>query len=62
MASMGSNLSGGGGELRFVVQIKRAATGETETHELVGKITDEQAKELNLKEKEHGGNALDSGA
>jgi hypothetical protein len=62
MASMGSNLSGGGGELRFVVQIKRADTGKTETHELVGKITDEQAKELGLKEQEHGGNALNSGA
>jgi hypothetical protein len=60
MASMGSNLSGGGGELRFTVQIKRAATGETETHEMVSVITDEQAEQLNLKEKEHGSNAFDS--
>lgn len=57
-----NELGGGGGELRFTVQVKRAATGETETHELVGKITDEQAQELGLKEQEHGGNALDGGA
>lgn len=55
------NLSGGGGELRFTVQIKRAATGETETHELVGRITPEQEEQL-LKEKDDGDNALDSGA
>jgi hypothetical protein len=62
MASMGSNLSGGGGELRFTVQIKRAATGETETHEMVSVITDEQAEQLKLKGDQDGGNALDSGA
>ena len=57
-----AELSGGGGELRFTVQVKRAATGEVETHELVGKVSDEQAEQLGLKEKQDGGNALDSGA
>jgi hypothetical protein len=56
------NIGGNGGELRMVVQIKRAATGETETHELVGKVTEEQAEQLGLKGKEDGDNALDSGA
>lgn len=57
-----AELSGGGGELRFTVHIKRAATGETETHEMVGKVTAEQAEELGFKEQENGDNALDSGA
>ena len=35
------NLQGQEGELRFTLQIKRAATGETEIVELVGKISDE---------------------
>lgn len=56
------NIGGNGGELRMVVHIKRAATGETETHELVGKVTEEQAEQLGLKGKEDGDNALDSGA
>lgn len=56
------NIGGNGGELRMVVQIKRAATGETETHELVGRVTEEQAEQLGLKGKEDGDNALDSGA
>jgi hypothetical protein len=56
------NIGGNGGELRMVVQIKRAATGETETHELVGKVTDEQAEQLGLKEKDDGNDALDNGA
>lgn len=34
-------LSGQPGELRFTLEITRAATGKTETVELVGKITDE---------------------
>lgn len=33
-----ADLSGQPGELRFTIEIKRAATGETETHELVGQI------------------------
>lgn len=56
------NIGGNGGELRMTVQIKRAATGETETHELVGKVTEEQAEQLGLKGKDDGDNALDSGA
>ena len=36
-----SNLQGQPGEIRMTIQIKRAATGETETHELVGKVMDE---------------------
>ncbi len=55
------NICGNGGELRMVVQIKRAATGETETHELVGRMTPEQEQQL-LKEKENGDNPLDSGS
>lgn len=55
------NIGGNGGELRMVVQIKRAATGETETHELIGRITPEQEQQL-LKDKNDGDNALDSGA
>lgn len=57
-----NELGGGGGELRFTVQVKRASTGEMETHELVGRITAEQAEELGLKGKEDGDNALDGGA
>lgn len=41
-----SDLQGAAGEVRFTVEIKRAATGETETHELVGKILpDDEAKD-----------------
>ena len=39
-------LAGKPGELRFVLEITRAETGETETVELVGKITgDDEEKE-----------------
>ena len=39
-------LAGSPGELRFTLEITRAATGETETVELIGKITpDEEEKE-----------------
>lgn len=31
-------LSGGLGEIRFTIEVKRAATGEIETHELIGKV------------------------
>lgn len=59
-----SNLSGGGGVLNMTIQVKRAATGETETHELVGTISPEQENQIEqlLKEKDDGNNALDSGA
>lgn len=48
----------------MTVQVKRAATGETETHELIGTIEPEQEKQIEqlLKEKDDGDNALDSGA
>jgi hypothetical protein len=32
-----SNLQGQGGELRFTVEVKRAATGKVERYELIGK-------------------------
>ncbi len=38
-------LEGQAGELRFTLEITRAATGETETVELVGKIIDEEEAE-----------------
>ena len=50
-----SDLSGQVGELRFTVQIKRAATGLVEEIELVGKITDDE-----LKDTEDGSHPLDS--
>lgn len=37
-----NNLQGQPGELRMTIQITRAATGETETYELVGKATLEE--------------------
>lgn len=37
-----TELAGQPGELRFTIEITRAATGETETVELIGKIADEQ--------------------
>ncbi len=40
-----SELQGQPGELRFTVEIKRAATGETETYELIGTIADEQEED-----------------
>lgn len=52
-----STLSGDVGELRFTVQITRAATGKVEEVELVGKLTEEQLKELT-----DGSDTLDSGA
>lgn len=44
-----SNLQGGGGEMRVTLQIKRAQTGEVETVELTGKLTEEQLKQLTEK-------------
>lgn len=40
------NLSGEVGELSFKVQITRKETGAVEEYTLVGKITEEQLKEL----------------
>lgn len=44
MASL-NDLQGKPGEIRMTIHIKRAATGETETHELVGKIDAQETKE-----------------
>ena len=38
-------LKGKEGELRFTVEVKRAATGKVETYELVGKVTDDTEEE-----------------
>jgi hypothetical protein len=35
-----AELKGKAGELRFTVEVKRAATGKTETFELIGKVND----------------------
>jgi hypothetical protein len=40
-----AELNGQPGELRFTIEVKRAATGETETYEMVGKVTDEPEEE-----------------
>jgi hypothetical protein len=37
-----SELKGKGGELRFTVEVKRAATGKVETYDLIGKIDNER--------------------
>jgi hypothetical protein len=42
-----ADLKGQAGELRFTIEIKRAATGETETHELIGKVIDDVGDSLN---------------
>lgn len=41
-------LEGQAGELRFTLQITRKDTGLVEEVELVGRITDEQLKDLQL--------------
>lgn len=51
-----AELKGQEGELRFTIQVTRAATGKVEEYELVGKITEEQLKEI-----ENGNNTLNSG-
>lgn len=43
-----AELRGKSGELRFTVEVKRAATGKVETYELIGKV-------------DHGSHPLDSG-
>lgn len=40
------DLHGGTGELRAVIHIKRAATGETETYELIGHPDPDRLQEL----------------
>lgn len=44
------DIKGGLGEFRMTIHVKRAATGEVETHELIGKVI------------EDGTDALDNGA
>ena len=51
-----ADIKGSVGELSFTIQIKRKETGQIEEYQMVGKITDEQLKEL-----EDGCNTLDSG-
>jgi hypothetical protein len=52
-----SDLSGQVGELRFTVSVVRGDTGKVENYELVGKIAEDQFKELI-----DGSHALDGGA
>jgi hypothetical protein len=57
------DLKGQEGELRFKVQVTRAATGLIEEYELIGKITHEEAQQLGLTEEPNDGrNPLDHGA
>ena len=51
-----ASLLGQTGELRFTVEVKRKETGKVETFDLVGKITEDQLKEL-----QDGSNALNGG-
>lgn len=41
-----NHASGGGGELRAVITVKRAETGKVEEYELVGHATEEQVEQL----------------
>lgn len=43
-----SQLQGQAGELSFTVQIIRKATGQVEEHQLVGRITADQAEALGI--------------
>lgn len=38
-------LQGQPGELRFTIEVKRAATGEVETYEMVGKLLPDEEQE-----------------
>lgn len=49
-------LQGQKAELRFTLEIKRAATGEVETYEMVGHTDPDKLKEL-----QNGSNTLDRG-
>jgi hypothetical protein len=49
------NLSGQMGELRFVVEVKRAETGKVEQYELIGYLDEDKLKELqNGSDSQHG--------
>ena len=41
-----NNLTGQAGELRMSIQVTRAATGKVEEYELIGKCTEEEARQL----------------
>lgn len=41
-----SSIASSGGELRGTVTITRKATGAVETYQIVGRVTPEQAKEI----------------
>lgn len=56
------DLTGQPGELHFTVQVKRAATGETETYELIGHIGQTEQPEQPTEDNENGSDTLDSGA
>lgn len=36
-----NNIKGGLGEFRMTIHVKRADTGKTETHELIGKVIED---------------------
>jgi hypothetical protein len=49
------NLSGQMGEVRFLVEVKRADTGKVEQYELVGYLDEDKLKELqNGSDSQHG--------
>ena len=50
-----ASLMGQAGELRFTVEVTRKDTGSVDKFELIGKVTEEQLKEL-----QDGGHTLDS--
>lgn len=54
-----SDIKGQEGELRFTLEIKRAATGKTETVEMIGKIGDIEDKQIG---EQYVSDTLDSGA
>lgn len=47
-----SNLTAEPGELRLTIEVKRAATGETETFDLVGHIVAKEEAQQALEKKE----------
>lgn len=53
-----TDLTGQPGVVRMTIEIKRAATGETEQYELIGTLQPTQPTE----EKTNGSHTLDSGA
>lgn len=56
-----NELKGVEGEIALTIQITRAATGETETHQIVGKVISNPEPEQD-KEPDHGSDTLDGRA